>query len=224
MRIAVAILTIVLSGFAFGEAVAQKRAAVVKVDPVISEPLSQAMPIIGRFVAAQTGVVAALTGGPVAKVNVAVGDNVRKGDVVAKLVTDRIRWKRQFRAAALREKNAALEPAKAQLSLTRVELKRLANLKKSVAFSQARYDDKSNEVVKYRSEMGEQEAAVISAKAELQLADIDLHNSVIRAPYDGVVSRKNTVAIPSSAAADVHRGLSSISTVSRGRQLILSNT
>ena len=123
MRIAVAILTIVLSGFAFGEAVAQKRAAVVKVDPVISEPLSQAMPIIGRFVAAQTGVVAALTGGPVAQVNVAVGDNVRKGDVVAKLVTDRIRWKRQFRAAALREKNAALETAKAQLSLTRVELK-----------------------------------------------------------------------------------------------------
>ncbi len=194
MRIAVAILTIVLSGFAFGEAVAQKRAAVVKVDPVISEPLSQAMPIIGRFVAAQTGVVAALTGGPVAQVNVAVGDNVRKGDVVAKLVTDRIRWKRQFRAAALREKKAALETAKAQLSLTRVELKRLASLKKSVAFSQARYDDKSNEVVKYRSEMGEQEAAVISAKAELQLADIDLHNSVIRAPYDGVVSRKHTVA------------------------------
>ena len=111
--------------------------------------------------------------------NVAVGDNVRKGDVVAKLVTDRIRWKRQFRAAALREKKAALETAKAQLSLTRVELKRLASLKKSVAFSQARYDDKSNEVVKYRSEMGEQEAAVISAKAELQLAEIDLHNSII---------------------------------------------
>ncbi len=108
MRIAVAILTIVLSGFAFGEAVAQKRAAVVKVDPVISEPLSQAMPIIGRFVAAQTGVVAALTGGPVAQVNVAVGDHVKKGNVVAKLGTDRIRWKRQFRAAGLREKNAAL--------------------------------------------------------------------------------------------------------------------
>lgn len=194
MRFAAAILTVALSAGVVGDAVAQKRAAAVKVDPVISEPLSQTMPVIGRFVAAQTGVVAALAGGPVAQVTVAVGDKVKKGDVVAKLVTDRIHWNRQLRAAAVREKKAALQTAKAQLSLTQVELKRLRSLKKSAAFSQARYDDKSNEVVKYRSEMGEQEAAVASAQAELRLADIDLHNSEIRAPYDGVVSRKHTVA------------------------------
>ena len=194
MRIAAALLTMAISFVVLEGALAQKRAAAVKVDPVISEPLSQTMPVIGRFVAAQTGVVAALTGGPVSEVLVAVGDKVKKGDVIAKLVTDRIRWNRQLRAAAVREKRAALQTAKAQLSLTQVELKRLQSLKKSAAFSQARFDDKSNEVVKYRSEVGEQEAAVASAQAELRLADIDLHNSEIRAPYDGVVSRKHTVA------------------------------
>ncbi|MDD9918792.1 MAG: hypothetical protein OXT01_29435, partial [Rhodospirillaceae bacterium] len=96
MRFAAAILTVALSAGVVGDAVAQKRAAAVKVDPVISEPLSQTMPVIGRFVAAQTGVVAALAGGPVAQVTVAVGDKVKKCDVVAKLVTDRIRWNRQL--------------------------------------------------------------------------------------------------------------------------------
>lgn len=194
MRIAAAIVTIALLGAGVGDALAQKRAASVKVDAIINEPLSQTMPVIGRFVARQTGVVSALTGGPVAKVVVAVGDKVKKGDIVAKLVTERIRWNRQLRAAALRQKKAVLETAKAQLSLTQVALKRLANLKNSAAFLQARFDDKSNEVVKYRSEVGEQDAAVASAQAELRLADIDLYNSNIRAPYGGIISQKHTVA------------------------------
>ncbi len=178
----------------FCPAFAQGRAATVKVDQIILEPLSQTMPVIGRFVARQTGVVSALTGGPVAVVTVAVGDRVKKGDIVARLVTERIRWSRQLRAAALKEEQASLQTAKAQISFTSVELKRLENLKKSAAFSQARYDDKNNELTKYRSEVGEQEAAVVSAKAELRLADIDLHNSNIRAPYDGVISQRHTVA------------------------------
>ena len=194
MRIAAAILAIAFLAPGASGALAQKRAASVKVDAIINEPLSQTVPVIGRFVARQTGVVSALTGGPVAKVVVAVGDKVKKGDIVAKLVTERIRWNRQLRAAALREKKAALETAKAQLSLTQVELKRLASLKKSVAFSQARFDDKSNEVIKYRSEVGEQDAAVASAQAELRLADIDLRNSEVRAPYGGIVSQKHTVS------------------------------
>jgi RND family efflux transporter MFP subunit len=194
-RFAVAlILALTLSVPAFFDLAAQGRAAGVKVDRVITEPLSQTMPVLGRFVARQTGVVSALTGGPVAVVNVAVGDRVKKGDIVARLVTDRIRGSRQLRAAELREKKAGLETAKAQMAFTSVELKRLESLKKSMAFSQARFDDKSNELVKYHSEVGEQEAAVVSAKAELRLADIDLHNSDIRAPYDGVVSQRHTVA------------------------------
>lgn len=191
---AAAILAIALLVSAAPASMAQGRAAGVKVDPVVTEPLSQTMPVIGRFVARQTGVVSALTGGPVSEVMVSVGDRIKKGDVIAKLVTARIKGSRELRAAELREKQAALETAKAQLSLTQSELKRLGSLKKSAAFSQARFDDKGYEVTKYRGEVGEQEAAVVSARAELRLADIDLYNSEIRAPYDGVVSQRHTVA------------------------------
>lgn len=193
-RVIAATLALGLSAVALSDAMAQRGPATVKVDAVVSEPLSQTMPVIGRFVARQTGVVSALTGGPVAEVTVAVGDEVKKGDVVARLVNERIRGSRQYRAAVLQERIAALETAKAQLALTRSELKRIESLKTSAAFSQARYDDKRNEVTKFQSEVGEQEAAVVSAKAELRLADIDLYNAEIRAPYSGVISQRHAAA------------------------------
>ena len=177
-----------------GMAAAQERAASVKVDKVVQEPLAQTMPIIGRFVASQTGVVAALVRGPVEAVRVAVGDRVNKGDVLATLVSDRMRWTRELQATNLKAKQAGLQTARAQLGLTEQELSRLANLRKSAAFSQVRHDDKRNEVTKYRSQVGERKADVASARAALRLAEIDLRNGVIRAPYNAVVTQKHTVA------------------------------
>ena len=170
----------------------KKRAAGVHVDAVILEPLTQTMPVLGRFVARQSGVVAALTRGPVNSVRVAVGDRINKGDVLADLVTARIKSAQVLRAAIVRERKARGKTAKAQLALTRKELVRLASLRKSAAFSRARYDDKLLEVAKSESEVGETEAAVASARAELRLADIDLYNAKIRAPYNGVVTQKHT--------------------------------
>lgn len=177
-----------------GTAAAQKRAATVKVDKVVQQPLSQTMPVIGRFVASQTGIVAALTRGPVQSVRVAIGDRVKKGDILATLVTDRMRWTRELQATNLKSKQAELQTARVQLSLTEQELSRITNLRKSAAFSQARHDDKRNEVAKYRSSVGVRVADVGTARASLRLAEIDLHNGAVRAPYDGVVTQKHTVA------------------------------
>ncbi len=170
----------------------KKRIAGVQVDKVIMEPLTQTMPVLGRFVARESGVVAALTRGPVESVLVAVGDRVKKGDVIAHLVATRIKAARALQAALVSERKAQGRTAKAQLSLTQTELKRLASLRESVAFSRARHDDKISEVAKFDSEVGEKKAAVASARAQLRLADIDLYNAKIRAPYNGVVSQKHT--------------------------------
>jgi RND family efflux transporter MFP subunit len=170
----------------------KKRIAGVRVDKVIMEPLTQTMPVLGRFVARESGVVAALTRGPVESVLVAVGDRVKKGDVIAHLVETRIKAVRALQAALVSERKAQGRTAKAQLSLTQTELKRLASLRESVAFSRARHDDKVSEVAKFDSEVGEKKAAIASARAQLRLADIDLYNAKIRAPYNGVVSQKHT--------------------------------
>ncbi|UCH74767.1 MAG: efflux RND transporter periplasmic adaptor subunit [Rhodospirillales bacterium] len=167
---------------------AQGKAARVAVDAVAIEPLTQTVPALGRFVARQSGPVAALVGGPVAEVLVEVGDRVAKGDVMVRLSTDSSLGQRNLREAELHEEEAALETARAQARLASLELRRLESLKKSAAFSQARYEDKLTEVARYDSEVAEAVAAVIRADANLRLAELDLERADIQAPYNGVVT------------------------------------
>lgn len=164
------------------------------VDPVTKAPVSQTMPVIGRFVARQHGVVAAATRGPIEEVLVVAGDRVKKGHVLARLVADRLRASRDLRRAELSEKEAALKAAEAQLKLSMGEMDRLEKLRMSAAFSKARLTDKQNEVLKYESEVSEAVAAVSQTKANLHLAEIDVYNAEIRAPYDAVVVQRHVAA------------------------------
>ncbi|MEM9684618.1 MAG: efflux RND transporter periplasmic adaptor subunit [Pseudomonadota bacterium] len=170
------------------------KAARIGVDAVVQEPVSQTMPVIGRFVARQQGVIAAATRGPIAEVLVDAGDRVNEGQVLARLVSERLKASRDLRRAELREKEAAQKAAQAQLKLSMGEMDRLDKLRLSAAFSKARFADKQNEVLKYESEVGEAEAAVAQAKANLRLAEIDLYNADIRAPYDAIIAQRHVAA------------------------------
>lgn len=177
-----------------GPVLAQGRDALVEVDAVIEEPLSQTMPVIGRFVARQSGPVAALVSGPVEEVLVDVGDRVAMGDLLVRLSTDVTLGLRNLREAELNEKRASLGSSQAQLRLARQELTRLENLKKSAAFSQASYEDKRAEVARFESLVAEANASVVRAQANLELADLDVSRSEITAPYNGVVVTRQAVA------------------------------
>lgn len=185
-----AISAIFLSGTAY----AQQPPTAVGMDAVRIEPLRQTVPVIGRLVAKQTGVVAARVAGPVERYLVQVGDRVSKGDVLAELVTDAFEWERNRRDADVSTARARLETSRATLGLLRQELERLDGLRKSPAFSQARYDDKAQELVRARSEISEETAALKSAEADLQLADIALRNTKIYAPYDGAITLRHSEA------------------------------
>ena len=175
-----------------GVVLAQGRAAVVKVDAVVSEPLRQTAPVLGRFVARQSGDVAAFVGGPVSEVLVEVGDRVRKGDPLVRQDTEFATGTRDLRAAEVREKQAGLAKARAQLRLVSLELSRFEKLKKSPAFSQARYEDKRAEMLRYRSGVAEAEASVARARANQALAELALSRTVIVAPFNGVVVYRHT--------------------------------
>lgn len=177
-----------------GKSAKAERPMQIGVDRVVRAPVSQTMPVLGRFVARQYGVVAALTRGPVGEVLAEVGDRVTRGQVIARLTPDRIQANRDLMAAELAEKEAALSAAKAQLRLAEGEFERLERLRRSAAFSKARLADKRNEVQKYSGQLAEAEAAVSRARANLRLADIDLRNAEIRAPYNAVVAQRHVVA------------------------------
>jgi len=175
-----------------GPASAQDGATQVGVDNVRQEPMKQTLPVIGRMVANQKGVVAARIKGPVARLNVKVGDRVKTGDVIAELVTDRLVWEREQKAALVQESEARLGESQAALQLAVQELDRLQSLRKSAAYSKARYDDKRQEVVRAQSSVAVARATVKKAKADLKLAEIDLRRAKILAPFPGVVSERRT--------------------------------
>ena len=150
--------------------------------------------MIGRFVPHQTGVVAVRVAGPLDKYLVRVGDRVKAGDVLAVLVDNSFVWERNRRKADVESARAGLDTARASLQLLDLELKRLEGLKESPAFSPARLNDKRQETIRAKSEIGEANANLTSAEADLELGEIALANTKIRAPYDGVIIERHSEA------------------------------
>ncbi len=156
------------------------RASLVQVDAVISEPFGQTAPVIGRLVSRQAGVVAARIAGAVAEMHVHVGDHVEEGDLMAELVSDSLE-------VEVRRMEAALQRAEAELAIRRNESERLRRLRNSAAFQQGQYEDKKLEVTTL-------ESRVTEAKADLEIARLNLDYASIRAPYAGTVTLRQTEA------------------------------
>lgn len=163
--------------------------AQVGVDAVITEALKQTVPVIGRVVARLTAI-AARVNGPIGEVRVDVGDRVKAGDVIAVLVDDLLKWRHELQKAEVQQYAAAVKTRKATTKLRRQELQRIERLIKSAAFSQARLDDKRQEVAVAESQAAEAVGKLASARANLKLAETNLSYATIRAPFPGVVSKR----------------------------------
>lgn len=168
------------------------RPTFVTVDEVTRGEQMETRPVYGRVIAQQAGVVASRVRGAVGEIRAFVGSRVKKGDVLIVLLIDMLRSERALKAAELEEFRARIRTSEAQLRLSEQELQRIERLRSSAAFSAARYEDKRRDVERFRSAMAESTARAKQAEAELDIADINLANAVIRAPYDGVVTQRHT--------------------------------
>ncbi len=170
----------------------RSRQTLVQVDKVRTEPMHQTMPVIGRIVALRSGVVAARIDAPVEEMKVDVGATVKKGDVLATLVSDKLKWDREEKAAEVTGSRAKIETAKARLALADQELKRISDLSTSAAYSKARFEDKKVEVRRLQAEVSEAKAQLLRAQAALKMAETELRYATIRAPYDGAITQRHT--------------------------------
>ena len=158
------------------------------------EPLSQTVPVIGRLVARQAGVVAARINGPIEEFMVEVGDRVEAGAVIALLNRDLLKARRDLAASELQEALAKMATKSAGLALAQQEKKRIEGLKTSAAFNKSRAEDVEQEVAIARAEKQESEANAATYRSELQLAEINLSYAEIRARYTGVITRRHAEA------------------------------
>lgn len=165
--------------------------AAVRLDAVISEKLGQTIPVIGRLVARQSGVIAAQIRGAVIEMRVDVGDRVARGDVIAVIAGERLRAQRDRYAAAVERFRGMAVTADAEYRKKRRELQRIDRLRKSAAFSRARYEDLERDVQSRRGAVAERRAQLKEAQAQLRQAEIDLADTTIRAPFPGVVTEKH---------------------------------
>jgi len=164
----------------------------VVVDAVIEEVMTQTVPILGRVVSNEFGPVATRISGPVKKIYVGVGDRVKTGQLLAELDTEVLLVERDRNEAIVSQQIARLDSAKADFEKRSLELNRLKVIRKSSSFSQAKYLEVIQEVVKQKSKVDETAAQLLQARAQLRRSIINLKDSQIRSPYPGVVSTKYT--------------------------------
>ena len=184
------VLTAALVGMSVSPA--QTAATPVGVDTVVLEEMRQTNPVIGRLVALQSGVVAARTGGPVAEVRVEVGDRVEEGDVLVVLDQARIHVLRNQRRLEIEGFQARKKAALAREKLARQELVRLQRLRNTAAFAESLYDMRVQELEVASNTIRETDAQIESARYALELAEIELRDSTVRAPFPGAVTIRHT--------------------------------
>jgi RND family efflux transporter MFP subunit len=173
-----------------GAAFAQEQPAFVQVDAVRIEPLKQTRPVLGRIVTRQQGQVAARVGGLVAKVKVDVGDRVTAGSPLVELDAEPVQYDVDLADAEYESAVADQATAKAEIALLENELLRLDRLRESAAFSKAQREDKERQIAVAKSRLGSATARLGQYQARQRSSRRNLEDMVIKAPYDGVVTRK----------------------------------
>jgi RND family efflux transporter MFP subunit len=151
--------------------------AKVVVAEVSSGMLAPQAEFIGTMYFQEKSEVAAEVEGKVDVVNFDEGDRVKKGDVLIKLNTD-------LRDKALVATIASYEQVLADLQHAENDLKRAENLHKEQLISAQEYDSH-----KFKAKSAEKKAA--SLKAEVERLEVELQKTAIRAPYNGIVVRKD---------------------------------
>ena len=118
------------------------------------------------------------------------GDEVTKGQILAKLDQQNILIGKRQCEASVRVAQAQLKEAQLQEENLRKEKARLANLHEKRAISQQRYDDivTAHSMAVTRLEI--LAAQIVSCKENLAMAEQKLKDSVILAPFSGIIVKR----------------------------------
>ncbi len=149
----------------------------VQTAPVEERPMPEHLVLTGTLRASQESEVAADAAGKVTKTFVERGDRVKQGDTLAIL---------DARGAAISATAAQAQSqlAKAQLEQAQRECERVKALKETGAISQAEYD-------RITSQCQTTQWSAAAAQAQQQNAQKIVGDSIIRAPFTGVVGERN---------------------------------
>nr|WP_256503262.1 efflux RND transporter periplasmic adaptor subunit [Cupriavidus sp. WGtm5] len=202
---AVAVVLLALAGIAFRLAGPRpvQTATVTSAYPTQNFTLLNAT---GYVVPQRKAAVASKAQGRLEWLGVLEGSRVKKDEVIARLESKDV-------AASFAQAQAQVQVAQANLALQQAELKDAeVNLRRSRilivpnAISRTQYDADVARFDKARASVNSSRASVASAQANARAAEVAVEQTVVRAPFDGVVLVKHANVgdniTPFSAAAD----------------------
>ncbi|HYF02463.1 MAG TPA: efflux RND transporter periplasmic adaptor subunit [Patescibacteria group bacterium] len=159
----------------------------------VSSP-SQASAILnasGYVVAQRKAAVSSKASGRLEQLYVIEGDNVKAGQILGRIENNDVQAAYNQMLASLEVAKANLENAKAELDDATIEFNRRTNLASTNTISTAEVDNARGRFKKAQAVVNSASASVRVAEANIRSAQVQLDNTVIRAPFDGTVLNKN---------------------------------
>jgi RND family efflux transporter MFP subunit len=205
--IAVAAVALALAAWAgysrFGAAPEAETVAVARTFP------SQSLAVLnatGYVVAQRKAAVSSKATGRLEWLGVLEGSRVKKGDVIARVESRDVAATVDQASANVRVAEANLEQGLAELADAESAFKRSENLLAQKYISPSAHDAAVARYHKARAAIAGLRAAIAAATANERVAKVAFEQTLIRAPFDGVVLTKNAnvgdIVTPFSAAVD----------------------
>ena len=145
----------------------------------------------GYVVAQRKAAVASKATGRLEWLGVREGSEVKEGEIIARLENRDVAAKREQAAANVKLAQANLEEALAELQEAERAFRRSRELLERKFVSQAAHDTAVARLEKARAAISGHRAAIAVAQANLRAAEVEVEQTLIRAPFDGVVLTKN---------------------------------
>jgi RND family efflux transporter MFP subunit len=145
----------------------------------------------GYVTARREATVSSKITGKVMEVLVEEGMEVKEGQILARLDSSNVDVNLRLGEAQLEAARSALHETQANLELAERELKRAQELAAEEIASQSDLERAETQVKALRSRLERQEAEVAVADRQVMVMRQQLEDTIIRAPFDGVVISKN---------------------------------
>lgn len=160
----------------------------------------------GYVVPQRKAAVASKAQGRLEWLGVLEGSRVKKDEIIARVESRDVEASAAQARAQVQVAEANLQLQQAELRDAEVNLKRSEMLLEPKAISKQQYDADLARYNKARASVSNAQASITSAKANARAAEVSVEQTVIRAPFDGVVLIKHANVgdniTPFSAAAD----------------------
>lgn len=158
--------------------------------PVTREFLRQYVPAVGSFRARQITKIGPRVAGRVEAVEVREGDLVRKGQVLVRLDARFFEIAEQQARASLDAAKGALASAQAELAEKRREMERQLEVFRRNAGSPKERDDAISAFERAQGTVSEKQGRLAEAEQRLAYAVEERKETLILAPYDGVITER----------------------------------